>query len=159
MVKKKSKKKALKMLIVLLCSVFLFNSVIAVWLFSYDKLIIGDIISGEPLEIVIDFNETFLIDVTNESKVYSDDLSLLNFNGDTNMTTIFNITKVPANSECDFESDCSTELFKDELELTDSQNFTLSAGENNFYLNVSCKKRSCEQNITIDINFEEIIPI
>ncbi|GAG63322.1 unnamed protein product [marine sediment metagenome] len=142
--------------LVVLCA----SSVLGVFYFGYQGQIVGNIISGEPLQITTDFEETFLINVDNESQTYSDDLRLFNFAENITMLVDLEILKTNLTQDCEFENDCEVELRKTDYshtELTDGSNFTLVNGDNNFILEVTCLRRSCNQEIKIDLEMQEAL--
>lgn len=161
MLKTEKKKKLVIVLLSFVTFAILLNGIFAFWWLGYNKTITGEIMSeGNPMFLELDFSDSFLINTQNSSQVYSDDMTLNNVNGETNMTTNLSITKTDLTAGVcgNYLTDCDVSLNLVGFgELQDGTEFPLLVGGNNFELILSCVKHSCEQDINVTISLQEII--
>ncbi len=156
--KTKRNDKRMKQILVVLIVGFMISLGSAAWYFGFTTEITGQITGGEDyISVSYEFEDFSLLTETSANSTI-EELRLENDNGNSTMLVFLNISSIPDDWSCpNFEDDCSVELIsKDYGGLLDGSNFTLVDGFNDFNLSTSCVKRSCPQNLTIQVEFTEL---
>ncbi len=147
-----------KLFIFVVAILVLSVGVIAFYNFSYDNEVVYEIV-GSKKDLKIQLDLTNIVLNVSENLSITQDLNLINQNGNAVMDYIENISIInldPGN--CTINNDISFELFKDGLGvINDGENFTMNPGMNIFNLTATAiNNRVCPQNITISLGFSEI---
>ncbi len=146
-----------KLFIFLATVLILSAGVLAFFTFTYDRDVTYQVVGSKgSLLVLVDLTDQILN--VSESLNLSQNLTIVNQNGATNMSYILNanVTNLdPGN--CTINGDVTFELNKDTVLIPDNTTFTMDAGMNVFnFIAVALNNRVCPQNITTSLSFTEL---
>ncbi len=146
-----------KFLIILLSVLLVSGSVLAFFVFDYNRAIDFQVVGAKG-------NLTVTVDLTNQIFNVSQNLSstqnltILNQNGATQFLYLINTNLTGVEPACDPTGDVSFQLTKFPVTpLNNGTTFTMNPGFNDFKFIVSAvNDRVCPQNITVTLDFSEV---
>ena len=146
----------LNVFLFLAITIMLSAGVFAFFTFSYDKDVNYEMVGSQgTLLVLVDLSDQ--ISNVSESLTNTQNLTVVNQNGATNMNYVIdiNVTNLdPGN--CTINGDVTFELWKD-TPILNNTNFTMDAGLNNFnFTSIALNNRICPQNITTSLSFTEL---
>ena len=148
----------LNVFLFLAITIMLSVGVFAFFTFSYDKDVVHQMVGSQGnLLVLVDLTDQ--ISNVSESLNNSQNLTLVNQNGATNMNYVVdvNVTNLdPGN--CIISGDVSFELSKSGSGIVlNGSNFTMNGGVNSFtFKSIAINNRVCPQNITTSLSFTEL---
>ncbi len=148
----------LNVFLFLAITIMLSAGVFAFFTFSYDKDVVHQMVGSQGnLLVLVDLTDQ--ISNVSESLNNSQNLTLVNQNGVTNMNYVLdvNVTNLdPGN--CTINNDVSFELnHVGSGIIFNGSNFTINAGVNSFiFKSIAINNRVCPQNITTSLSFTEL---
>ena len=147
-----TKEQKIKKILILtaVCGLISMSSIFAIYLLTIESSISGQILSGEGFSIISTF-ETFVLDVSNSSVNYTDELIFNNVDGEIPLmfNEITNVTLVDPN--CNDEDFVLKYLDNYGTELINGMNFTATNGLNNLTFNLEVLENACPFNVTSEI--------
>ena len=148
-----------KLFIFLVVTIVLSVGVLAFFTFDYNKDVVHQMVGSKgTLLVLVDLSDQ--ISNVSESLNNSQNLSIVNQNGATNMNYVIdvNVTNLdPGN--CTISGDVTFELSKSGFgTIVNTSNFTMDGGVNSFtFKSIAINNRVCPQNITTSLSFTELL--